>query len=176
MRDGNGFGSAFLQPTGRSSACIKVASTGGGDITVTGSNIHDNAWIGVWCDFGEDGPFIVENSTIVRNGKAGVSYEASGGLNAVDQAIVRNNTIQVNGDADNPNRISNVIPTAITCNSCAEFTIENNIFGGNVNVIHLVNAPSRAVGDIYGVVIRNNTLNGDAVNCSFVGVTCSGNA
>ena len=69
-----------------------------------------------------------------------VSYEASGGLNAVDQAIVRNNTIQINGDADNPNRISNVIPTAITCNSCAEFTIENNIFGGNVNVIHLVNA------------------------------------
>ena len=69
--DGNGFGSAFLQPTGRSSACIKQASTGGGDITVTGSNIHDNAWIGVWCDFGEDGPFIVENSTIVRNGKAG---------------------------------------------------------------------------------------------------------
>jgi hypothetical protein len=141
-------------------------------VTITNSFIHDNLWVGVWCDFCHVGFFQITDSTISHNGKAGVSYEVSGGETASDHALVARNVIQDNGW--NPD--SNISPTAISCNSCAELIIEDNTFGGNVNALLTQNQKRGSWGDIHDLVVRNNTLNGDALNCSAVGVTCSGNS
>jgi hypothetical protein len=169
----------------RYAACVKKAAsypTGNdtGNVTITDSFIHDQPWVGVWCDFCHVGFFQITDSRLIHNGKAGVSYEVSGGETppndpngeADDHGLVARNVIQDNGW--NPN--SNIDPTAISCNSCAEFVIENNTFGGNVNVLHTQNSRRGSWGDSYGIVVRNNVLNGDALNCAAVGVSCSGNA
>jgi hypothetical protein len=161
----------------RYAACVKKAAaypTGNdtGNVTITNSFIHDNPWVGIWCDFCHVGFFQITDSDIIGNGKAGVSYEVSGGETAGDHALVARNVIQDNGW--NPN--SNIAPTAISCNSCAELTIENNTFGGNVNALLTQNSRRGSWGDIFGVIVRDNVLGGDAVNCSAVGVSCSGNS
>jgi hypothetical protein len=171
---GNGFGAAFLDPAKRSSACIKRVRQGG-NLTVTGSTITDNAWVGIWCDFCENGPTLIEGNTITGNGKAAISYEVSGGWSGTDSAIIRNNILKDNGDAGDPTRISNVPPTAITCNSCAELAITGNIFGGNVIVLHTVNARRGSWGNIYGLVVSGNTLNGDVLTCP-AGASCTANS
>jgi hypothetical protein len=161
----------------RYAACIKKAAaypTGNdtGNVTITNSFIHDNPWVGIWCDFCHVGFFQITDSTLSHNGKAGVSYEVSGGESAGDHALVARNVIQGNGW--NPD--SNIAPTAISCNSCAESIIEDNVFGGNVNALLTQNQRRGSWGDIYGVIVRDNVLNGDVVNCSAVGVSCPGNA
>lgn len=161
----------------RYAACLKKAAaypTGKdtGNVTITNSFIHDNPWVGLWCDFCHVGFFQITDSDLIHNGKAGVSYEVSGGETAGDHALVARNTIQDNGW--NPN--SNIAPTGISCNSCAQLVIEDNVFGGNVNVLHTQNSGRGSWGDIFGVVVRNNDFpNGDVMNCGAVGVTCSGN-
>lgn len=168
--DNNGFGAAFLAKEKRSSSCIKRVRQGA-ELTVKNSYIHDNAWIGVWCDYCENGPFVIENNTISNNGKAAVSWEVSGGWASNNTATIRGNTMQNNGHSS----ASNIKPTTVTCNGCANLTVENNIFGGNEHVLHLVNSGRGSWGDIYAVTVRDNTLNGDALDCSLAGVSCSNN-
>ncbi len=155
----------------RSTSCIKRASTDGGKLTITGSNIHDNAWIGVWCDFCHIGPTTITGNTIVGNGKAGVAYEVSGGWSATDSALISNNVIQGNGLAPYANAHA-----AITCNSCAELSITGNTFGGNGDqgAVYFQDAKRGPWGPLYGISVADNVLNGDMLICP-AGVTCSGN-
>jgi hypothetical protein len=163
----------FAAAAARSTACIKrIRGASTAIVTeVRDSFIHDNIWSGVWFDFYE-GQAVIEGNTITGNGKAAIQWEVSGGFNAADNLIVRGNTIQNNGR-------SGITTTngGFICNTCADVLIENNIFGQN-------GAPSAATkyivstrewGNIHGVIVRNNTLNGDALTCPN-GVTCSGNA
>ena len=172
--DHNGFGPAFTADSKtRSGACIKKASNGMEIVEVRRSFIHHNGWAGVWCDFcAPNSVFIVAGNTITDNFSKGVSYEASGGTSSADYGLVQNNIIQRNGLGD-----TRTVSSGITCNSCADLTIENNIFGGNANnrAVGLVNAGRAAWGDLQNIIIRNNTLNGNTVPCTTVGVTCSGN-
>ena len=172
--DRNGFGPAFTQDSStRSGACIKKASSGMEILEVRNSFIHHNGWAGVWCDFcSPDSVFVVVGNTITDNVSKGVSYEVSGGYSANDSGLVQGNVIQRNGLGD-----TRTISSGITCNSCADLTIEDNTFGGNANgrAVGLVNARRGPWGDLQNIVIRNNTLNGDTVPCTTVGVTCSGN-
>lgn len=162
----------FAAAANRSTACIKrIRGASTAIVTeVRNSFIHDNIWSGVWFDFYE-GTAILEGNTITGNGKAAIQWEVSGGFNAADNIIIRGNTIQNNGR-------SGITTTngGFICNTCADVLIENNTFGQN-------GAPSSATtyilstrewGNIHGVIVRNNALNGDALTCP-TGVTCSGN-
>jgi hypothetical protein len=172
--DRNGFGTAFNSDgSTRSAACIKRATSGNGRLVVRNSYIHHNGWAGVWCDYCPNGPFIVENSILTDNASRAVSWEVSGGYSDADLAIVRDNVIQRNGLGD-----TRTVSAGITCNSCADLTVERNTFGGNANsrAVGFINAKRGPWGDIHGVIVRNNRLNGDSVNCSMTGVTCSGNS
>jgi len=169
--DHNG-NAAFAAATARSTSCIKRVRGGASDITteVRDSFIHDNIWVGVWFDFYE-GVAIVENNVITGNGKAGIQYEVSGGFNARDNAVFSNNTIQDNGLTG-----ISTIGGGIICNTCADLLADSNDFGGNFQhlAFKFINS-TREWGNIHGVIVRNNILNGDTVNC-IAGVTCSGNA
>lgn len=172
--DNNGWGEAFnVNSSDRSGACIKKASTNMEIVEVRDSYIHHNGWAGVWCDFcSPDSRFLVVNNVIEDNASKGVSYEVSGGYSANDFGLVQGNTIKRNGLLD-----ERTISSGITCNSCADLTIENNIFGGNMGnrAVGLINARRGPWGDLANIIIRNNTLNGDTLPCSMVGVTCSNN-
>ena len=132
-------------------------------LTVTNSYIHDNYWNGVWCDE-ECNAFKVQNSRIIHNGKAGVSYEWSTG-----PAIISGNTIQRNGwnTAVTTRRGGLIIVDS------AHADVYGNTFGNNsrhgIEVADWA-ARSPAVTD---VSISNNTMNGDSiVGCSLSGVSC----
>ena len=176
--DNNGEPPFTVDPLGpgnpRSAACIKKASTGVDIVEVRNSFIHHNGWAGLWCDFCEPSThFIIVDNVITDNASRGISWEASGGYSAADHAIVSGNLIQRNGLLDD-----RTVSSGITCNSCADITIENNEFGGNANnrAVGLVDARRAPWGALQNIVIRNNVLNGDTLPCSTVGTTCTNNA
>jgi hypothetical protein len=111
----------------------------------------------------------VEDSIITDNVSKGISYEVSGGYSAADRAIVRNNVIQRNGLGD-----LRTVSAGITCNSCAELTIEGNTFGGNANgrAVGLINAKRGPWGDLYDIVVRNNVMKGESTGCGIYSVRC----
>jgi hypothetical protein len=83
-------------------ACIKraaVYSTPGNTI-VTNSFIHDNPWVGIWCDYCKYGFFDIENNRIVHNVQAGLQWETSGGWTSSDQALITRNVIRDYRDSD----------------------------------------------------------------------------
>jgi Right handed beta helix region len=154
----------------RYAACIKRAAiySTPGNTTVTNSYIHDNPWVGIWCDFCKHGFFDIENNRFVHNGQAGVQWEMSGGWTSTDHAVIRNNVFRQNNYREEDVGAGVIISTA------NDITVESNVFDGNrrasVNVIFTAsrNPPQhRSIG----VVIRDNTLNADAiVGCGRISV------
>lgn len=97
--DRRGNGHAYSMTSSfRYAACIKRAAayTAGNNTTVTNSYIHDNAWVGLWCDYCKYGLFDIENNRIIHNGSIGIQWEMSGGWTGDDRANIRNNVIQGN--------------------------------------------------------------------------------
>jgi Right handed beta helix region len=161
----------------RYAACIKrvAAYSAGNNTTVTNSYIHDNAWVGVWCDFCKYGLFDIENNRIVRNGANGIQWEMSGGWTSDDRAIIRNNVIQGNNYLEQAS-----FRGGIGISTANDILISGNSFGQNVvagvNVIFTTsrNPPQP---DSRGVAISSNTMNGDVVRgCSLAAIACSGNS
>lgn len=158
-----GNGNAYsMNPGFRYAACIKrvAAYEPGNGTIVTNSHIHDNAWIGIWCDFCKYGAFRIENNRIIHNGSSGVAWEMSGGWTRSDQALIKGNVIQGNNYLGQPDRGGVSISTA------NDITVESNDFGRNrfaaVNILFSAsrNPPQP---DSSGVLVRDNSLNGDAV-------------
>ncbi len=158
-----GNGNAYsMNPGFRYAACIKrvAAYEPGNGTVVTNSYIHDNAWIGVWCDFCKYGSFRIENNRIIHNGSSGVQWEMSGGWTRSDRASIKGNVIQENNYLGDPNRGGVSISTA------NDITVESNDFGGNrvagVNILFSVSRdPPQPDGS--GVLVRDNSMNGDPI-------------
>jgi Right handed beta helix region len=156
-------GNAYsMTPDFRYAACIKRAAVYStpGNTTVTNSYIHDNPWVGIWCDFCKYGFFHIQNNRFVNNGKAGVQWEMSGGWTASDRASITDNIFRKNNYLEEDDGAGVVISTA------NDVRVESNVFEGNrrasVNVIFTVsrNPPQRRS---VGVVIRGNTLQANAI-------------
>lgn len=159
----------FISVSARSTSCIKRirGSASAINTEVRDSYIHDNAWSGLWFDYYE-GSATIENNRIVDNGKAGIQWEVSGGFNVSDNVVIRGNTIRRNGQTG----VSPVFGGVI-CNTCADALIEDNTFGENTQAVRFLTT-TREWGNIHGVIVRDNQLNGDALSCPS-GVSCSGN-
>jgi Right handed beta helix region len=159
----------------RYAACIKrvAAYSAGNNTTVTNSYIHDNAWVGVWCDFCKYGLFDIENNRIVRNGANGIQWEMSGGWTSDDRAIIRNNVIQGN------NYLGASFAGGVGISTANDILISGNSFGQNVVAgVYVLFTMGRdpPQANSAGVVISNNTIRGDPVlGCSLEAVTCGGN-
>ena len=143
-------------------ACIKRAAVYStpGNTTVTNSHIHDNPWVGIWCDFCKHGLFDIEDNRFVHNGQARVQWEMSGGWTSSDHAVIRNNVFRQNNYREED------VGAGIIISMAKDVTVESNVFDGNrpasVNVIFTAsrNPPQhRSVG----VVIRDNTLHADSI-------------
>ena len=160
----------------RSAACIKRAAiySSSGNTTVTNSYIHDNPWVGLWCDHCKYGAFSIRKNRIIHNGANGIQWEMSGGWTSHDRAIIRNNVIRRNNY-----RVEESFRGGISVSTANDVVVERNVFGGNfvagVNVIFTSsrNAPQP---DSRGVVVKDNVMKGDVtVGCSLDGVTCNDN-
>jgi Right handed beta helix region len=164
-----------MTPDFRNASCIKrgFADTVGNNTTVIDSYIHDNAWVGLWCDFCKYGVFRVENSRIIHNGSNGIQWEMSGGWTTDDRAIIRNNVIRRNNYLGGSSRGGVGISTG------NDITVDGNTFGHNrLAGVDITFDASRnpPQPDARGVVVSNNTMNGDAtLGCSLAGVICSNN-
>jgi hypothetical protein len=159
----------------RYAACIKRsgASLVGNNTTVTNSYIHDNSWVGVWCDFCKYGLFDIENNRILRNGANGIQWEMSGGWTSDDRAIVMNNVIQGN------DLLGSSFGGGVGVSTANDITVSGNSFGQNlVSGVNITYAAARKPPqpDSNGVVISANTMNGDpVVGCTLAAVACDGN-
>ncbi len=158
-----GNGDAYSATPGfASAACIKRAAiySSGGDTTVTNSYIHDNYWVGLWCDFCKYGLFDVEDSRIIHNGSNGIQWEMSGGWTSEDRALIKGNVIRDNNYRGNRPGAGLVISTA------NDVRVESNEFGGNhpagVSILFSVgrNPPQP---DASGVLVTDNAMHGDRV-------------
>lgn len=158
-----GNGDAYsMDPRFAFAACIKrvAAYEPGNDTVVRDSLIHDNAAVGIWCDFCKYGFFDIEGNRIVHNGANGIQWEMSGGWTSSDRALIKDNVIRSNNYRNDPIRGGVGISTA------NDITVESNDFGGNgtagVSIIFSVgrNPPQ---SDSIGVLVRDNTMNGDAI-------------
>jgi parallel beta-helix repeat protein len=163
--DHNGSASFALDGSPRSAAGIKSVN----GFSVINSNVHDNYWSGVWCD-NLCGAMQVRGSTLVRNGKAGIHYEASSG-----PAVFANNKIQSNG-------INNNLPktarrAGIIIYASANVDVYGNTFGNNTFYgIHVAEDDRSWSPKLSKILIHDNTRNGDSiVGCSLLGVSCSNN-
>ncbi len=156
-------------------ACIKRVAIyePGGNTTVTNSYIHDNPWVGLWCDYCTHGLFDAENNRFVHNGLAGIEWEMSGGWTSDDHAIIKNNVFQ------NNNYLGFSYSGGMHVSTANDITIESNTFQGNsIGGINIICTGSRnpPQPDSRGVVVQSNTMNGDSVvGCSLTGVTCTNN-
>lgn len=118
-------GSAYsMTPAFRFAACIKRAAvySGPGNTTVTNSFIHDNPWVGVWCDFCKYGFFHIQGNRFVRNGRAGVQWEMSGGWTPSDHALVKENLFQGN------NYLKEEIGADVVISSANDIVVTSNVF------------------------------------------------
>lgn len=167
-------GSAYSRTsTFEYAACIKrVAAEGpGNNLTVTNSYIHDNYWVGIWCDYCKHGLFDIENNIIVNNGEAGVKWEMSGGWTTDDRAIIKNNVFRGNN-----RRETQPWSGAVNISTANDVLIEGNMFSQNfvagINVVYTGGRGSPQP-DSRGVVIQNNLSDVDPTEgCSLAGVTC----
>jgi Right handed beta helix region len=143
-------------------ACIKRAAVYStpGNTTITNSFIHDNPWVGIWCDYCKYGFFDIEHNRIVHNGHAGVQWEMSGGWTSNDHALITENVIQGNNyrNAD--------VGGGISISTANDVTIQSNDFARNRGAaVDIVFTTSRdpPQSDSEGVVVRNNRFHGDAI-------------
>jgi hypothetical protein len=143
-------------------ACIKRAAiySTPGNTTVTNSFIHDNPWVGIWCDYCKYGFFDIEHNRIVHNGQAGIQWEMSGGWTSSDHALITRNVIQGN------NYRNTDVGGGISVSTANDVTIESNDFAENrgaaVDIVFTTTRDSPQ-SDSVGVVVRNNTFHGDAI-------------
>lgn len=156
-------GNAYsMSPEFRYAACIKRAAVYStpGDTMVTDSYIHDNPWVGIWCDFCKYGSFEIERNRIVHNGAAGIQWEMSGGWTSSDHALITNNVIRDN------NYRGEDVGAGVNISTANDVTIESNEFEGNrgagVNIL-FTSSRNPPQPDSVGVVVRSNTFRGDAI-------------
>ncbi len=161
----------------RYAACIKrvAANASSNDTVVTNSYVHDNPWVGLWCDHCEYGFFDIENSRIIHNGSNGIQWEMSGGWTTSDHALIKNDVIKANNFAEAAS-----FKGGIGISSSNDITVLYNTFGTNViagvNIIFVAsrNPPQP---DARGVSVQSNAMYGDAVDgCGITGVSCSRNS
>ncbi|MDP9235052.1 MAG: right-handed parallel beta-helix repeat-containing protein [Actinomycetota bacterium] len=164
-----------MTPEFRSAACIKISAVyePGNHLKITNSYVHDNRWIGLWCDFCEYGLFDVEDNRIIHNGSTGLAWEMSGGWSSTDRALVTDNVIRRNNYRTVPGAGGLAIDTA------NDITVSGNRFRRNVNWgVRIFYDGSRGPPqpDSRGVVVTDNVMRGDAVvGCELAGVACLGN-
>jgi hypothetical protein len=160
----------------RYAACIKrvAAEASPNNTTVINSFIHDNRGAGIWCDHCKHGFFDIENNRIVDNGSNGIQWEMSGGWTSSDHALIENNVIRGNNDTD-----AESFRGGIGISSSNDIRIRNNTFDMNVVAgVNIIYTGSRnpPQPDSRGVVVSNNTMNGDPVHgCDLAGVSCTNN-
>jgi hypothetical protein len=183
---GNGFHSgSLLDPTYRSAACVKMSR---GSMTMRDSQIHDNFWNGIWCDYCDHTTWVIEDNLFSNNGHAGIQWEISGEL-STDTALIRHNVIRNNGWQVS---VTGAFTSAgLIISGGRNITVKGNTFGGNRHL----DAPDgatlvccRGIGiwdddraawdpNLQNVLIRDNDLNGDAIlGCNYDGITCKRNA
>jgi hypothetical protein len=178
----NGFHPDSLLGDFRSSACIKLTE---GSLVVRYSYVHDNAYDALWCDYCGNSHSLIENNTIIRNGRSGVHWEMSGQFVAGDNIVIRNNEIKSNGNNCAPT--GSQLAAGILIEDASNVSISGNAFGGNGACedagLRAVNAYSGPRAPVTNISVSNNLLNGDRLGgptqgplCSRVSVTCSGNA
>jgi hypothetical protein len=158
-----GNGSAYsMDPSFAYAACVKRAAAyePGNDTIVRNSYIHDNAWVGIWCDFCKYGFFDIENSRIVHNGSNGVQWEMSGGWTSSDHALIKDNIIRHNNFRENP------VGGGVGISTANDITVVSNNFGGNrlagISIVFTVsrNPPQP---ESTGVLIKDNSMHGDSI-------------
>lgn len=145
-----------------SSAGIKVVA---GSATLTNNKIHDNYWIGIWCDQGA-GPMVAKGNNIYNNGKVGIQYETCKG-----PSEIKNNTITHNG------YISASTPTpkaGILGQDPQELEVAYNTITDHPQ--HGVQVVKGVRQSIFGVRIHDNRVRNDTLQgCSLSGVLCIAN-
>lgn len=145
-----------------SSAGIKTVH---GAATFRNNRIHDNYWIGIWCDQ-RGGPFVATGNNIYNNGKVGIQYETCTG-----SSEIKNNTITHNGyiNASTPTPKAGILGQDPQGLEVAYNTIADHPQHG----IQVVDGPRQS---IFGVKIHDNRLRNDTVQgCSLSGVLCFAN-
>lgn len=145
-----------------SSAGIKTVS---GASTFRNNSIHDNYWIGIWCDQ-RGGPFVATGNNIYNNGKVGIQYETCRGPSAI-----KNNTITRNGyiNANTPTPKAGILGQDPQGLEVAYNTVADHPQYG----IQIVKGVRQS---IFGVNIHDNRLRNDTVQgCGLAGVLCSAN-
>jgi hypothetical protein len=139
-------------------------------LTVLNSNVHDNLWSGIWCDGIQGylcGGMQVKGSTLTRNGKVGIHYEASTG-----PGVFANNRIFDNGKNTNAPKRAGIIIYA-----SQNIQIYGNTFGNNsTNAINVGEDTRTWSPRLSNISIHDNTMNGNTIiGCSLGPVTCTNN-
>jgi hypothetical protein len=135
-----------------------------GSLTILNSRIHDNYWVGLWCDL-DCNAFTVKNSTITANGKAGIRDEISAG-----PAIFSGNTIQGNGALAAADRHAGLLIM-----SSANVDAYSNTFGANVGHGVEISEDVRPPA-VSNVKVHDNTMNGNSIKgCTLSGTSCYSN-
>jgi len=143
----------------RSAAGIKSINS----MYVYNSYIHDNYWIGVWCDL-SCGTFEVHDSTITANGKIGIHDEISSG-----PALFEGNRIQGNGYSES---YDGKLQGGIMITSSRHVRTHHNTFVNNAGPGVLVRQSSRGPRLRY-VTIYDNVMQSDGIKgCGLAGVNC----
>ena len=145
-----------------SSAGVKIRKAG----TFRNNTIHDNYWIGIWCDeFG--GPIIATGNNIYDNGKAGIQYEICRGPGSK----IKSNTVTHNGylNQDVPSTRAGIVLQDPQSVAIAYNTVRKNREHG----IHAIDGDRQS---IFGVKIHHNYFRNDTLQgCWISGVECWAN-
>jgi hypothetical protein len=150
-------GSEALQ--GCCAAGVKSANA----FTITGSYIHDNVGVGIWCDVGCSGDFRAIDNVVTSNQRGGIRYETAFG-----PALIKANRVTAN------NLVGEAAHGGIEINSSRDVLVTRNTLGGNL-VAGIIVGGARSPGTS-DVVISNNLLRGDVVAGCQQGVTCAANS
>ena len=143
------------------------------------SYVHDNAYDALWCDYCGNSHSLIENNTIVRNGRSGVHWEMSGQFVAGDNIVIRNNEIKSNGNNCAPT--GSQLAAGILIEDASNVSISGNAFGGNgacedagLRAVNAYDGPRS--GAVANIVVTDNLLNGDRLAiCTEFGTICFGN-
>ena len=175
-------GGAWSMTEGRAyAACVKIAAAytaGNGSLTLTNSYIHDQRGNGIWCDHCKYGSWDIHDNLFEHNGNHAIQWEMSGGWTEADRARVRNNIFRNNGW-----QTDRTGPGGIIVSTANDIVIEGNTFDGQgangAYAVYILFGAGRnpPQPDARGVIVQDNTLNGDPiVGCEIAGTTCNNNS
>jgi hypothetical protein len=140
------------------------------EVVVKQSYIHDTQGNGIWCD--EEcndtslGTFIVQDSLVVNNGRAGIRWENVGGTAAGEALIQRN---EIHGNSYDARR------GGISMRDAENAIVQNNHFGAvtiagvsyprNADGVAIIASDSGGADrpNLFNIDIMNNILNGETV-------------